>query len=250
VSKRGSRVPKKLKNDAIVEALLEIRFDTQTSPEFLFVRLAEFEPWKQFSQSRLPAYSIPDSIRQVDPNFRYQPTFELLDPKGQRSVRIGPKSLSYHLRMPYNGWTAFGKELNHAINALFERANELVVRRLGLRYLNALTSNLHGIRGISDLDLSVHIGGERVSENININVTRKLTKDSECTVRVATPQFVLGSLPPDTTVLADIDVFTPESFESRDKTEVATWIEGAHNSKNIEFFALLTDKSITSLEEK
>jgi len=250
VSKRGSRVPKKLKNDAIVEAILEIRFDTTTSLEFLFVRLAEFEPWKQFTQSRLPAYSIPDSIRQVDPNFRYQPTFELLEPNGQRSARIGPKVLSYHLRVPYNGWTAFGRELRGATDALFIRADELVVKRLGLRYLNALTSNMHRIRGVGDLDLSVQIGGEPVSDNVNINMTRNLTRNSECTVRIATPQFVMGSLPPATTVLADIDIFTPETFESRNKEEVTMWLESARDAKNIEFFALLTDETITSLEEK
>jgi uncharacterized protein (TIGR04255 family) len=250
VSRRGSKVPKKLKSDAIVEALLEIRFDTATSPEFLFVRLAEFEPWKNFSQSRLPAYGIPETIRQVDPNFRYQPTFELSEPKGQRAVRIGPKVLSYHLRSPYNGWSEFGKELSSAIEALFTKADELVIRRLGLRYLNALTSQSHAIRSIRDLDVSVCIGNEIISDGLNINMTHSLTKDSSCTVRVATPQFITGSLPPATTVLADIDVFTPEPYEVKSKLEVVKWVDAAHASEKVEFFVLLTDETIASLEDK
>jgi uncharacterized protein (TIGR04255 family) len=229
---------------------LEIRFDTLTTSEFLFVRLAEFGPWKSFTHSRLPAYSIPETIRQVDPNFRHQPIFELTENTGQRAVRIGAKVLSYHLRSPYNGWLQFGKELNGAVDALFSKAEELKVTRLGLRYLNAFTVHSHGIGGIRDLDVTVRAGEETISDNININMNRSLAEDCSCTVRVATPQFVLGSVPPSTTVLADIDVFTPEPYEARTKLDVARWVEDAHSFEKIEFSVLLTDKTLKLLEEK
>ena len=74
----GKPIPQKLKHDAIVEALVEIRFDASTIPEVLLGRLADHEPWKGFDQRRLPAYEIPAPIRQADANLRYNPWFELM----------------------------------------------------------------------------------------------------------------------------------------------------------------------------
>jgi uncharacterized protein (TIGR04255 family) len=250
VSRRGSRIPKKLKHDAIVEALFELRFDTATSPEFLFVRLSEFEPWKPFNQSRLPAYSIPEAVRKLDQNLRFQPIFELIEPQNQRSVRIGPNVLSYHLRSPYVGWAEFSKELANVVNALFMKADRLIVTRLGLRYLNALNGANHGIHGLDDLDLSLSIGGERITGGTNLNVWANSAADISCMVRIATPQFVTGSLPAETTVLADIDVFTPDQYRTENPGDVLAWTREAHDAEKREFFVLLTDQTITNLTEE
>lgn len=48
MAERGRPIPTKLKHDAIVEAVVEIRFDmpAKTIPEIFFGRLAEYEPWR------------------------------------------------------------------------------------------------------------------------------------------------------------------------------------------------------------
>jgi hypothetical protein len=51
----ANQLPQKLKNDAIVEAIFEIRFDTSTILEVLIGRLADLVPWNGFKQQRLPA---------------------------------------------------------------------------------------------------------------------------------------------------------------------------------------------------
>ena len=247
MSRRGSRVPRKLKHDAIIEALIEMRFETRTKPEFLLVRLNEMNAWSDFKESRLPAFSIPEQIREVDPNLRFQPIFELQ--KDQRSLRIGPSVASFHLRQPYQGWATFGKEVESVVDAVFSKTDGLVVRRLGLRYLNAFTSDVHQIRGPGDLDVAVTIGAEAVKDGININRTLTISNDMLCTVKIATPSFVMGSLPAKTSVVVDIDVFTPDSFETRDPSAAKRWIENAHTIEKQEFFVLLKDETIRSLEE-
>jgi uncharacterized protein (TIGR04255 family) len=114
-------VPNKLKDDAIIEALLEVRFDLPSSvlPELFFGRLAE--TWNTFTQQRLPSADFPSVMRRFDPNLRFQPSIELQDPTGKRRVRIGPYSFSYHHYAPYPGWdSSFGPELNEAVDALFK----------------------------------------------------------------------------------------------------------------------------------
>ena len=123
-------IPKKLKQDAIIEAIFEIRFDAGTIPEILFGRLAEYNGWKGLEQRRLPAYEIPLQLRELDANVRFAPVFELRDEMGHRAIRIGPHVLSYHQLAPYVGWQAFKPELTRATTALFATAERLTLKRL------------------------------------------------------------------------------------------------------------------------
>jgi uncharacterized protein (TIGR04255 family) len=246
---RGKPVPLKLKHDAIIEALLEIRFETTTIPEVLFGKLADYEPWRGFKQNPMPAYALPAPIRQADPNLRFQPIFELLGSDDRLAVRIGPQVLSYHRMPPYVGWGKFETELSQAIEGLFTRADSLTVRRLGFRYVNALRPDLHGIRSTSDLDLKVEIDGEKLSGNVNINFIINVSDNTRCTVRIATPEFVQGVLPPNTAVVADVDVFTTEGFNTKEVTDVKRWLDFAHSTEKHHFFRLLTNETIEALKE-
>jgi uncharacterized protein (TIGR04255 family) len=248
VASRRKPIPEKLRNDAIVEAIFEMRFDTATIPEILFGRLADYAPWKGFTQRRLPAYEIPAPIRQTDPNLRFQALFELAGE--HRSVHIGPQAISYHRTAPYVGWERFLQELQEAITGVFERANDLVIRRMGLRYLNALRADVHGITSISDLDLRIEVASERVPGNVNLNFTVDPGTNTGCTVRIATMEFIQGTLPPNSSVYVDVDVYTEEAFETKEQEIVENWVTDAHTREKQQFFRLLTDKSIDALEER
>lgn len=243
-------IPKKLKNDAIVEAAFEIRFSTSTIPEVLFGRVSDFGPWKNFIQSSLPISQIPASMRQADPNLRFQPVFALIDEPQKRAIRIGGNTISYSRGMPYVGWDVFKLELGEVISVIFEKAADLRVERLGLRYLNALRKDLHGVQSLADLDLRLHIEGERITSFANVNLTFDPTTDTACTLRVATPEFVQGQVPPGTSVYVDVDVFTnEEGFASTDRKFVDAWIERAHTREKEQFFRLLPIPAIESLRE-
>lgn len=249
VATRGRPVPAKLKRDAIVEALLEVRFETATIPEVLFGRLADHPPWKSFNPRQLPAYEIPALVRKADTNLRYQPVLELAEEGGRSSIHIGPQVLSYHCKAPYVGWGQFSHRLMESLDCLFERAEGLIVRRLGLRYINALKPDDHGILSISDLDLKIQVANETIAGNVNLNFTTDSFDKTQCTVRVATTEFVRGELPPGTSVIADVDVFTKDGFRTKDKKAAAEWVEQAHSKEKEQFFRLLTDKTIENLEE-
>jgi uncharacterized protein (TIGR04255 family) len=248
----GKPIPVKLRDDAIVEALLEIRFEMSTIPEIFFGRMAEYAPWKLLQQRRMPAYEIPAVMRQVNPQLRYQPVFELIPVEAdqQRAVRIGPQVLSYHRMAPYVGWKRFKLELNEAIAGLFQKADGLTVHRLGLRYLNALRPDVHRIRSVSDLDLKLEIANELVSGNVNINFNVAVASNTTCTVRVATPEFIQGALPVNTSVYVDVDVFTQDGFQTTERDVVTSWIEDAHTKEKEQFFRLLTPQTIQSLKEE
>lgn len=245
-------LPDKLKNDAIIEVHFEIRFSMQGIPEVFFGRIAECAAWKNFKPSQLPVYQIPAAMRYADPNLRYQPLFALIDEDEKRALRIGPQIIVYSRNMPYVGWQLFKKEINEVISALFEKAGDsLSIERLGLRYLNALRSDFHGIRSIADLDMKIAIKGEQIKGSVNVNITTGGTSDTACTVRVATPDVILGTLPPETSVYVDVDVFTDQKdFFTSDRTFVEKWIERSHDVEKKNFFRLLKQKTIESLKEE
>jgi uncharacterized protein (TIGR04255 family) len=242
-------VPTKLKHDAIVEALFEIRFDAKTLPEVLLGRLADHEPWKGFQQRRLPIAEVPAPIRLSDRNLRYSPMFELADPDRKRSVRIGEHVISYHQLTPYVGWSVFRPELLELVDALFTKAGSPVVRRLGLRYINALRPSVHGIEGIEDLDLRVVVGSRPITRNLNLNFTTDVHEHTSCTLRIATNDFIVGSLPEGTSTVVDVDVFTKSASRIRTAAEAKDWIENAHTREKEQFFGLLTAETIRTLSE-
>lgn len=245
----GKSIPAKLKHDAIIEAILEIRFETSTMTEVLIGRLADHSPWKGFKPKRLPASEIPEPLRQVDKNLRYTPVFELVDEVGHRSVRIGPHVLSYHQLAPYVGWPFFKPELEKAIDGLFEKTGGLTAKRLGFRYVNALTSTIHGIGSVEDLDLKIVVADATLPGNVNLNFTTQVSEDTDCTVRIATRDFMVGALPEATSVVVDVDVYTKEAFKTRDGGLVKRWLEFAHTSEKEQFFRLLTRTTIDTLKE-
>jgi uncharacterized protein (TIGR04255 family) len=151
--------------------------------------------------------------------------------------------------MPYVGWERFQPELQETVSLLFQKASGLVIRRLGLRYLNALRHDLHGIASISDLDLEIKVASQRVPGNVNLNFTVDVGSDTACTVWIATTEFIQGKLPPDTSVYVDVDVFTKEGFETKEREAVESWVATAHTKEKEQFFRLLTDRSIDELEE-
>jgi uncharacterized protein (TIGR04255 family) len=246
---RKKDIPKKLKHDAIVEAILEIRFQTTTIPEMLFGRLADYQPWKDFSHSRLPAQDIPRAIREGDPYLKLQPLFALSN--SQCTVRIGPNAISFHRAAPYEGWSVFHPQIEEMITGLFQKADNLTVNRLGLRYLNSLQSDLHGIASILNLDLKMSVEDQSISGNVNLNFASDVADKTACTVRIATPEFVQGlSLQrPQASVYIDVDVFTKEPFEKRAEQDVQAWVTTAHTIEKDQFFRLLTEEKIKELRE-
>lgn len=248
MASREIELPEKLTRDAILEAILEVRFDMTTLPEVLFGRLVSYEPWKNLKQKRMPAYNVPAPLRDADEDLRFQPIFELTANDSKRSIRIGPHVLSFHIMAPYIGWKLFEAELRETVQQLFSSSEDLVVRRLGLRYINALTPG-HGISSLADLDLSIKIAQEPLLGKTNLNFTTELPSNTLCTVRVATPDFVTGPLPTDTALLIDVDVYTKEGFKTKGIKEVLAWIGFAHDKEKVEFFHLLPDTVIEALKE-
>jgi uncharacterized protein (TIGR04255 family) len=242
--------PRRLKKDAILEALYEVRFESADLPELVIGRLADAGPWKEFAKKRLPVSDIPAPIRMSDAGLKNQPVLELRTDDPKTVVKVGSNVFSYHNLSPYRHWENFSKEIETSLKILFESLDNFRAVRLGLRYLNAITADVFKISGFNDLTTSIHILDEKLQQKVNLNYS--VDRDSFHTVnaRIASPEFVGGPKIQNMTIFIDVDVSTPSNFETSDVDVAIEWMNKAHYYEKLEFFRLIPQHTIDQLAEE
>jgi len=242
--------PKKIKNDAIVEALLEIKFDSDDLNEVIVGRLSDLALWSNYTSTRLNVSNIPEAIRDSDTNLRYEPVIERKSQDSLNTVKIGSHVISYHVYAPYPGWETFLPKLISIIESLYDKTTNLTVRRLGLRYINFIRSTKHYLHGINELSLKVLLQDEQVSEGINLAYFTKHSDQHGVLLRLASPEFVDAIKPEDTVCVADVDVFTPNEFSTQNLQVVKDWISSAHKIEKESFFSLIPSDVLEKLKQE
>jgi uncharacterized protein (TIGR04255 family) len=186
------QVPKKLKADAIAEALFEVRFECTEAaqlPELVIGKLADNPSWKGHEKIRLPMSEVPASLRAQDENLRFQPLLEVRDVKKTSVAKIGTNVFSVHRLAPYPGGDAFVREVNECIDFLFKSLTDVKATRLGLRYINLFTTADHGVKSVNDLALEVTVAGDVLGDPVNLNYRVKSKGNFEGLVKIASPNL-------------------------------------------------------------
>lgn len=244
------QLPRKLKKDAIAEALCEVRFESQELPELAVGKLAAQIQWKNYAPNRLPASDIPGPIRSQDPSLRNQPILELRSPERHRLVKVGSNVLSYHVIAPYCGWERFRIEIDEVLDHVFTSLDGFRALRLGFRYINALTADDHLIPDVTALNCNIDVAGQKLDPQFNLNYRRQKSDTHFSLVRIASPDFVSGRINIAMNALVDVDIFTPDAFETRDILLAKRWMVEAHDFEKEEFFSLLPASILEKLVEE
>lgn len=241
-------LPAKLKKDAIAEALFEIQFDGPYVPEVALGRLLDHPEWQALQSVRLPLADFPAVVRQQTPEMKFQPVMELRAHNLSRVVKVGPNVLSYHALAPYPGWDeALQTEFSMVIDHLIGKLANCSALRLGLRYINLLTLDDHGISKISDLNFTFEVSDKPMDAPQMLSFERLHGPRHVAMVKVASPQFVLGPAQKPFTALIDVDVYTPQNFALATAHEMKSWLGDAHEFEKHEFFGLLRPQTIENL---
>lgn len=239
--------PRRLKKDAILEALYEVRFESADLPELVIGRLTDAGPWKEFAIKRLPVSDIPTPIRISDAGLKHKPVLELRSNDSKTVVKVGSNVFSYHMLPPYRHWENFSREIADSLGTVFNATSNFRAVRLGLRYLNALKPAEFKITGFHDLTTSIKVCDEELEPPINLNYSIHHGEDHITNVRIASPDFVSGPKIQDMVVFIDVDVFTPPNFETNDENVAVEWMNKAHDFEKLEFFKLIPQHVINQL---
>jgi uncharacterized protein (TIGR04255 family) len=188
----------------------------------------------------LPALQLPPQMRNLNPQFRFQPTHRLRSENYY--VAVGSNVVTIGIQMPYPGWTAFRARLISVFEAVIHKAVAKQLQRLGFRYVNVFEGDV-----TSRLTLETRLAGHALEgkettfrttlERDNNNITLLIAKNQ--TVKRA-PDFKRDG------TLIDIDVFrgTSEGFELSNLTE---FIDNGHTAAKTLFFELLRSDFLNEL---
>lgn len=242
-------IPDKLKIDSILESVCEIRFDSEDFPEVILGKLLEIPIWKDFKRTRTAIADIPAPVRSQDEQLRYQALMQLISEDRTIAVKIGSNVIAYNNIKKYKGWNNYFSEIKSCVKSLLESQKGINIRRIGLRYINAMNNKDHLIDSINDLNIDVNIADSKLSSSYNLNYVRKFSELHEATVRISTPEFVKG-LPEGSTTLIDIDVYSKNTINLQNEKEIVSWIDEAHTFEKKEFFGLIPDYIKKQLIEK
>src|ERR1700730_18206799 len=139
-------LPERISPDAIIEALVEFRFEHGDElPEAIVGRLLDAPLWTDYAKVRLAKEDSPQTIRENDPNFRYMPIIELRKKDTSRIAKVGGHVISYHVLAPYPGWAVFRKEIETVLYSIVEKLKSADFSRLGFRYINVFRPDEHQV---------------------------------------------------------------------------------------------------------
>lgn len=176
-------LPKKVKNEPIIDAVFEIRFEGNSSiadvlPGFLFSKLDG-----EVSLERLGISEMPKPIRDQDQNLKFAATVRIH--WKEYVINIGDRMLGVGCKMPYAGWNeGFKPTILEIINLVNEMHLIDSMSRYAIRYVNFLEATPESNQ-IENVKLNINLSNisitnepfvlklERTEDDINhlINIT-------------------------------------------------------------------------------
>lgn len=221
------RVARKLNPAPIVEAIVEIRFDS-TLPHGNVVDKLLLEFGKEYSVKNLPLHDIPEQMRNIDPQFRYIPVKQLI--KDGLILQIGGRVISFVNKGQYIGWPALKEKVQLMIEKLKTAQVVSQYKRLGVRYLNIVDSNILGNINLNISTPKKQIIDEGVDLRIGLDHNQYKAK-----IRLSNNAHKIQKGEKIRATFLDIDTFT----EVLKEEDLLNLVDGAHVFEKQIFFALI-----------
>ena len=128
------KLPKKIDPCPIVEAIVEIRFDSVIVSDAIFGLIYNSFKDSYPTTEKLGILQIPEAIRSSDQELSFKPHYKLLN--DDFIFQVGPKVLSIVSTKEYVGWGKFIEEILRSFKIVKDLAIIDKVKRIGLRYIN------------------------------------------------------------------------------------------------------------------
>jgi len=242
------QLPKKLKNEPLIDAIFELRFSSRDSasnilPGFLFGAL---EGDKKIE--RLPAAEMPKQLRDSDPNLQFAPQVRLL--WTDYVISIGDHNLSIGCKYPYPGWDAFKKAILGIINVVKGIPFIQTVNRFSMKYIDIIPSK--GLQEqISLINTSIVIGGHVLEKEhfaLRIDIPENETIHIVNITSSAVAKLQDGSTR--NGIIVDIDTIADAKNQEFEQWigELPEKLDIIHLANKKMFFKCLNPETIDSLE--
>ena len=229
------QLPKKLENDPIVDAIIEVRFETKMNPNVVFALISgkvreKFDGKKVLS---LPFSQMPPDIIRQDPALKYKPLYRI---EGDEcSLQIGAQMIALSSKVPYIGWDCFSTMFYEIVNLCFECFDK--VSRLGLRYINFFEGDISN-------KININFSLSEKYEPSRLNIQAEVVDNDIPSTLQYTPNAVWQDK---AGAVIDIDTFISYKESSPGLKELFSDIESVHICEKKVFCSLLKDDFLLEL---
>lgn len=240
-------IPTRLKEDALVNVLFEIRFSSENNtfshimPGILFTEL------NLKNSFRTPHFEIPEVVRQQNVDFKYLPLVGFS--WGAYNVLIGDNVLLLAVNSRYPGWRDFKEHICTLIGVIKKHELISTVERFSLKYVDIIEYPSSESIG-EHLNMSVILGGENyLGPSLNLR-SEKQEGESVIIVQLAGQARAEGpEIKTREGFMIDIDcIVNKQSLSFEDFIQsFESEIDSLHHKNKTVFFNFLTDKALANL---
>jgi len=128
------KLPEKISPCPIVEAIVEIRFQTTFPTDAVFGMVYSAVKDDFLKVEKLPILQLPEVVRDQDPNLRFKPYYRLRS--GNFLMNVGSRVVSVINAGEYVGWKIFYEKIISTLNKIEPLNIAEKVLRVGIRYVN------------------------------------------------------------------------------------------------------------------
>ena len=238
----NKRMPLRLEKCPLVDALIEIRFESSIIGSAIFGIIYNLirNDYKG-PVTNLPILQVPEQIRKNDPNLKFKPLYRIEAEK--YIIQIGDDVLCISSKIPYTGWDEFSSRTIELIKKISGENIINRVLRIGHRYVNFFEGDIMDKLTISKPTISGY-----QTNNILVRTEIRDCDDFIDTVQITNSAMYKSPFNTDTLLgsLIDIDSFK-EYGNNYFLENLESEINKVHTCEKNMFFSLLTEEFLNSL---
>ena len=123
-------------SSSIVESVFDIFFETTAITENFLGLVEQVDGFEEII--KLPILQIPEVIRKNDPNFKFQPLYEIHSKtNADYRVMLGDGMIGVAINREYKGWDkSFYPQIKRLFTTFLDSDKVIEINRIGLRYVN------------------------------------------------------------------------------------------------------------------
>lgn len=238
------KLPKRLRIQPIVDAVVEIRFSADLDASLLLPGLLVQKLGSGLKVEKLPLADMPEFVRQQQEELRFQPLVRVVDTN--YLYLVGSNSLVVGCRVPYRGWEDFKGQVDLVCTILKDCGICKEILRYSIKYVDLLDYAAPNVI-FANMLLSVEVAGVRATDyafNVSVQVP---DGDFLHAINIGAPAnitFLTGETKAGTVVSVDTISLTPPRPYSEFYNNRHELLDGIHAINKQKFFDCLKDNAL------
>lgn len=235
------KLPLKIENCPIIDAIVEIRFETNLPPDAVFGVVYNQFKSKYTKVDDLPLSKAHDIIIQKNPSLKYGAHHKISN--GNFVLQVGPNMFAISNVPKYVGWKTYSAEIYDCLSKIDKLGIINKVIRIGIRYINFFELDI-----LNSIRLKINFDGDLFKSNNTVLRTEIIEDEFIKTLQIANNAiYTINNKKDIKGSFIDLDIVLEKEitdfFGNMNKI-----IEKGHEIEKRQFFSLLEDEFLKSLK--